>query len=340
MIWLTWRQFRAQAAIAAGALLALAVYLVVLGFAMRHSYDVDVAGCTGDSCDNLQDAFKDRYATYVLLAAALLVAVPAVIGVFWGAPMLTREFETGTYRMIWTQSVSRGRWLAVKLAILAVAAVVVTGVFTVLLTWAARPLDRLAGHRFGTFAFDSRNLTPVAYALFALALGTAAGLLLRRTLAAIAVTLVVFAVVQVTMPLAIRPNLVPPVTDSIKVERASLARAHGLGISARGPESVTPDSPVTVHDYEIPGAWVLTGESRLLQASGQPVDGTKADDCFTGIGPKDAAACLAAMNLHFDVTYQPGSRYWLFQGIETSIFTALALLLAGFSLLRVRRILG
>lgn len=38
------------------------------------------------------------------------------------------------------------------------------------------------------------------------------------------------------------------------------------------------------------------------------------------------------------VEYQPGSRFWLFQGIETGIFVALAALLLYLAVRRVRRI--
>jgi len=54
------------------------------------------------------------------LEAALglvVLVVPALIGVFWGAPLIARELETGTFRLAWTQSVTRTRWLAVKLGV-------------------------------------------------------------------------------------------------------------------------------------------------------------------------------------------------------------------------------
>ena len=51
------------------------------------------------------------------LGILLLLVVPAIIGIFWGAPLVARELETGTYRLAWTQSVTRTRWLAVKLAV-------------------------------------------------------------------------------------------------------------------------------------------------------------------------------------------------------------------------------
>lgn len=346
MIWLTLRQLRAQATIAGAALVALAGYLVVLGLMMRHSYDTDVAGCSGDACGQLRGLFQDQYAAFVYLTGGLVIAVPALLGMFWAAPLVAREFDTGTYRMVWTQSVSRPRWLAVKLAIVTALGLAVTGLLSLLLTWSAKPFDGLAANRFGILMFGSRDLAPFGYAAFALALGTTVGLLLRRTLPAVAVTLVVFAVLQVVTPLMVRPHLMPPVTTSVPVSEESL-RDAGLGLRAAGPEAVSADTPVLVFGYEIADAWMLTGENRILEASGAPVDGLKARDCFTGQGQAPAGkgrdpavTCLAAMNLHFDVSYQPADRYWRFQLIETGAYSGLALLLGGFSLWRIRRSLG
>jgi hypothetical protein len=349
MIWLTTRQLRAQSAIAGAALLALVGYLVILGLAMRGSYDSDVAGCTGDACDQLQRLFQNQYAPYVYLTGGLVVAVPGLLGMFWGAPLVAREFDTGTYRMVWTQSVSRPRWLAVKLAIVTALGLAVTGVLSLLFSWSAEPFDGLAADRFGALMFGSRDIAPFGYAAFALALGTTVGLLVRRTLPALAVTLLVFAVLQVVTPLLIRPHLMPPVTTSVPVSEESVRQGDGLGLQAAGPDAVTSDSPVVVFDYRIDDAWMLTRESRMLQADGRPVDGLKARACFEGRGQApaggtgnrdSAAACLAAMNLHFDVSYQPADRYWRFQLIETGAYSGLALLLGGFSLWRIRRSLG
>ena len=43
---------------------------------------------------------------------------PLLVGLFWGAPVLAREFERGTHRLAWTQSVPRRAWLVVKLGVL------------------------------------------------------------------------------------------------------------------------------------------------------------------------------------------------------------------------------
>ena len=47
---------------------------------------------------------------------AVLIA-PAIVGIFWGAPLIARELETGTHRLVWNQTVTRTGWLATKLAL-------------------------------------------------------------------------------------------------------------------------------------------------------------------------------------------------------------------------------
>jgi hypothetical protein len=99
--------------------------------------------------------------------------VPLAIGAFIGAPLLAREVESGTWQLAWTQAVPRVRWLTVKLVTLAALAVVLDGAFSVLVTWYRQPWDALNG-RFGG-GFDFEGLTLPVYALFAFAVGTAAG---------------------------------------------------------------------------------------------------------------------------------------------------------------------
>ena len=52
---------------------------------------------------------------------------PALIGIFWGAPLVTRELEAGTFRLAWNQSVTRARWMAVKLGLIGLAAMATAG---------------------------------------------------------------------------------------------------------------------------------------------------------------------------------------------------------------------
>src|ERR1700677_2152227 len=134
MTWLTWRQFRPQTVTALAALAAFAVLLAVTGPHLASLYQTDgVSGCRGagrgqPASSFLSDGGRDQV-VYVLGIAAIIFA-PAVIGLFWGAPLITREFETGTFRLAWTQTITRTRWLASKLALPGLPASAVTAAAT------------------------------------------------------------------------------------------------------------------------------------------------------------------------------------------------------------------
>ena len=231
MIRFTWLQFRMQAIVALAALFAFAVVLVLTGPHMASLYASAITGCHGGTpCDTAASHFLGRladtslYPIVYLLGIALILAAPAIIGIFWGAPLIARELEAGTYRLAWTQSITRTRWLVVKLALTGLAAMAVTEALSLMQAWWADPIgkaDDLAasvpglshpftGGRLSSWIFASHGITPLGYAAFGFALGTAAGALIRRTVPAMAVTLAIFAAAQVAMPLAVRPHLIPP----------------------------------------------------------------------------------------------------------------------------------
>jgi ABC-type transport system involved in multi-copper enzyme maturation permease subunit len=335
MIWLTWRQSRAQTLIALAVLAALAIYLLILGNGIHDFYDSRIVGCKADnSCQTATDLFRDKYGDPVILIGALLLGVPGLIGIFWGAPLITRELETGTHKLVWNQSVTRSRWLAVKLIFIALISLAITGAFTLLLGWAVGPFDKQIGSRFSAMTFDSRDIVPIGYALFAFVLGTTIGLLIRRTLPAMAVTLAVFAAVQIVMPLAVRPHLMSPVTTNVAFTAEVAQQINGLGSNGRPGDN----KPVGVFGYNKPGAWILGSPmNKLIRADGRAFTQGDVRTCMSGDFSKDLS-CLAKQNLHFSVTYQPGSRYWPFQWIEFSIFLALTLALAGVCFRRIPRV--
>ncbi|MET8571734.1 hypothetical protein [Streptomyces sp. NPDC004783] len=47
----------------------------------------------------------------------VVLTVPAVIGMFWGTPPISRELETRTHYLAWNQGVTRTRWLVTKLVL-------------------------------------------------------------------------------------------------------------------------------------------------------------------------------------------------------------------------------
>ena len=196
MIWLTWRQFRLQAAVVAGVLIALGILLALNGSHLVHLYDTSVATCGHhNDCPSVTQNFESQ-AKWDHVLNGLVLVTPALIGVFWGAPLVARELETRTNWLAWTQSVTRTKWLVIKLAVVGVASILAAGLISLMVTWWASPYDRLLGMPYNVF--DQRDLVPIAYALFAFALGVAAGALIRKTLPAMAVTLVGFTAVSYT----------------------------------------------------------------------------------------------------------------------------------------------
>src|SRR5437868_3037253 len=146
-------------------------------------------GCSGFTviCESvLQELGDDRAYFFNLLVLPPMIA-PALVGAFWGAPLLSREYEWGTNRLVWTQSVSVRRWLAVKLG-LSAALAVVAGLmpFAVMALFYPTMLGTDAFASIGRFHL--LGIAPAVWWLFAFMVGAAAGALLRRTLPAMAVT--------------------------------------------------------------------------------------------------------------------------------------------------------
>ncbi|WP_037303561.1 transporter [Amycolatopsis orientalis] len=179
MFWLTYRQHRMQLTVTAGLLVVVGILLLVNG------------NTAADSA-NPAKHFADLY-TYL----SWLQVVPVAIGVFWGAPLLAVEYERGTTKLVWTQSISRFRWLGVKLGFLAVLATLAGLAFGAMMQrWLeVFPTDR--GDTDFTNRFDNpvlfamTGVAPGAWWLFGFVLGTAAGALIRKTLPAIAATIAV-----------------------------------------------------------------------------------------------------------------------------------------------------
>jgi hypothetical protein len=345
MIWLTWRQSRAATAMMASALAVLAAILVLTGPGLADDYSTGITACTaqgGDCSDFLDQFFRDNRG--MGLAVSLVVMVlPALIGAFLGAPLIARELEAGTHRLVWNQSITRTRWLAVKLGLVGLAAITAAGLGSLAVDWWADPIDQAAAaaediSRIEPLLFATRGIVPIAYAAFAFVLGVTAGMLVRRTLPAMAITLAVFAAVQVAMPQLVRPHLIAPTRSTIEVTPANMTML-----------SFEQDNRVRV-DATAPSGWLLS--SQTVDASGRAVDiigphpslSPTSGPCApprSEAGQPPAAAdpeaemgrCLAEikrLGYRQEVTYQPLSRFWALQWYETGIYTALALGLAGF----------
>ncbi|GGJ70652.1 hypothetical protein [Streptomyces brasiliensis] len=141
-------------------------------------------------------------------------------------------------------------------------------------------------------SFDARGFAPIGYAVFAFTFATVAGLVLRRTLPAMALTLAVFAAVQLLVPNVIRAHYLPPEKATVAFTTEARDRALGLDTSS---------TPAFIADYKVPGTWAISRTSEILKADGTPVDGDTLRACMQpAAGPQAKNACLDKLGLHFD----------------------------------------
>ena len=324
MFWLTWRQHRKETLFVIAALAVLAVLLIPSGRQMHSAFTgTGLADClrgldrsvlvplnpdTGKTdCGPLLAQFNSRFGGRAPLGI-LFFFVPLLVGLFFGAPLVSREIEHGTHRLVWTQGVSRLRWTAVKFGLVIAGAVVFAAAYTVLLTWWMTPLNMVGGSRLSLLVFDQQGIVPIAYTLFAVALGALAGTFTRRVLPTMAVTVAGFLVVRLLIAWRARPQYLAP-------ER----RTYPYAVGESAPNDL------------LAGDWVLSqgfhdADGSLLQ-SGTVLCSGPADAC-TEFG-------AGAYNLEL---YQPAERFWTFQYIEAGLFTALAVALLALAVHRIRRL--
>jgi len=334
MIWLTWRQFRIQAIAGLAVLAAVAAVFVstrsgLSGMARDSGY----LGCTAD-CDKLAAAFlrqaeSSHYAPLYYAGLIVQYLIPALVGLFWGAPLVARELETGTHRLVWSQTVTRDRWLAVKLAGVGIATAALSGLVSLTITWWASVLDR-AGSWMSPDVFAARGIVPIGYAAFAFIVGVTLGMLLRRTVVAMAVSLVVVAAALVAAPL-LREHLAQASTYA---QPLTADFEGGIGISRDDPSRNIRVFP----DTAVPGAWVLNSE--VVDAAGRPYHGPY-DPAYCGLestaGPQGCKKWLADQNLTHTMVYLGRNTFWTLQWRELGVFLGISALLAIFCFWWIRR---
>ena len=344
MIKLALRQFRTSGWTAALLLVAVAAVVLITRPRLDDAAAAAQRTCGSEPhCPALTEFALDHTAIRTALGLLMIVA-PALIGAFWGAPLVARELEAGTHRLVWTQSISRVRWLTVKLAVVGTAAVAATALLSALVTWWAEPLDQAAAAAYGTF--DQRHIAPMAYALFAFAFGVTAGLVTRRTLPAMSLTLGGLLIVRIMVTAWIRPLVITPRVESMPLDPDTTGYGSGGNILFGLPQSTLQPEPP-----DIPDAWIQS--VRIVDAGGESItEQVLQATCPTvgegGQGParpvSEAARqqmhdCVARVseNYHEVVTYQPGDRYWTFQWWELAVFALATAMLCGYAYYRLRR---
>jgi hypothetical protein len=324
MAWVIWRQHRLAIAGVLALLAAAAILVVVEGVQLHHAYAA-VTACRpagSGACQQAVNNFSDDYSATAGIVAALLQAVPALIGAFAGAPLLAGVFESGTFRYVFTQGFGRTRWATAKLVSLAVVVTVAAGAFSMVFSWAYGPLLGMKGYGYSplySLFFDLRGIAFAAWTLTAFAIGVLAGVLIRRVLPAMFATLAAWSGLAFATALLFRPHY-----------RAALTTTN-------------PDigPPAQVIDQW----WALHGKPAGLSALStalRPVDVRVVTAGVFQPGPStpanfDPVHYLLAHGFNLVASYQPGSWFWPFQLIEGAWLLVLSVLLGTWAIWLVRR---
>ena len=312
MLWATWRRYRSDALFVAALLVVLGAAVLVLSIAGSGTVAAVARSCTEPlTCTAPQVWFNSGLPNWWGYVLQVVVLVPAVVGVFVGAPLVPRELEHGTHLIAWTQSIPRGPWFLARVGLLALSAAAAAVLLAAIaLGWFAMERELANTGILNIWSgFDIAPPVVIAYTLFALALGVAAGAAIRRTGPAIVVALIGFIAVRVTIAEAFRWRYLAPVTARQLLEAQI---AGGL------PRAV----PIT--------AWVLPSSGTFVNAAGHPLSASISmllPQC-TGPSASGVVSCPRALDgVSVLYVFQPASRFWLFQGIEAALFVVLALAL-------------
>jgi hypothetical protein len=301
VIWVGWREQRTETLIAIGIVAVLTLFLVPTGIQMAHAYDHDrIASCLGThppfGCDGTIRSFQNRF-NQISNLLGWLTLLPGIVGVLLAAPFIA-QLESGAYRLDWTQSITRRRWIAGKLGVSIGAALLISLAFIALVTWWRTPLVHVNG-RMENSVFDSEGIVVVGYTLFALGLALAVGVVWRRAVPAFVLAFITYFAVRLFVDLWLRQRLTPPVSATW---------------STKG------DEPTALQH-----AWVITqypsdrfGHAIVPHIGSCP-----------GGNPK---ACLAALEPgYMHGLYEPASRFWSMQLAEFEVFAGVAIVLVAFA---------
>ena len=358
MIAFGWRQFRGQAIVGAAGLVLVALVLAVTGPHLVSVYDTAVAACkasggTDSACNN---PVMDTFHALQIAVPLLVLVVPVLIGMFWGAPIIAREARIGHLPLGLDPEREPPPLASGEAGTGRPGQHGRRGGLSLMVTWWASPLDKVSQNRFSPSNFALHGFVPAGYAVFAFALGAAAGLLIRRTLPAMVGTLVGFIAVRLAVTFWVRPHYMSPVTTTLPLSSTGGGFSYTGPAGSAGVASVVPTTP------NIPNAWV-TGTSIVDKAGRAPTSAYIKQACpslISGGGPPGSAIksatggggifgrhtvvgrtapglpesfrqCFDTLSAkyHEVVTYQPASRFWTFQTMETALFVLLALAVTG-----------
>jgi hypothetical protein len=326
VIWLVLRRSRVLMAITVAALVGLAVWMIVLG----HVSDVTESSfaCTHGrfSCSTRSGVFSlSDQATAINF---LLLLVPCLLGVVYGAPLVAGELEHSTNRLAWTQGVSRTKWLIVKWSVIGLFLVVSLAALTFVSQWWTGQANETQNLNLWLAGFGRGRLQPLyfpvtglalgAYTLFAFALSAALGAVIRKTSWAIFAAVIGYTAIAVIAVFFVRPGLAPQVFAPFATTTSGYAQGSAGVISDE--------------------AWDLGYGYRYAPGTPSNEMGSSANavgqQCNDG---PSFAQCFAKHHLQMGTFYQPADHYWELQWRESALLVLITGALLGSTIWSVRR---
>jgi ABC-type transport system involved in multi-copper enzyme maturation permease subunit len=333
MNWVAWRQHRKQFLVVGILLVLYAALLIPTGIHFWHAYQQTLSNCAQNpatpSCSDVGGNLFQTNIDQILfhLVPLTVVLIPLILGVFWGAPLLSKEYTEGTNILAWTQSVSRRKWLTIKLLWVLFATVILVGAFAALDTWWSKTPNTINMSRFNSgLMFDSQGIVPAALGLFAVSYGIMFGAWFRKIMIAVGLTLGVFiAVAIIIVPNFVRSHYMSPISVTAPMGPGTLetkipndAWATSRNIVDKNGQSFNSfnlaNMPQQCQQIIQQSQVGTNGHGMHVKASPTPGGGDPIDTCLNNAG------------YHQVATYQPSYRYWDFQRIEAGLYLAISAL--------------
>lgn len=315
----TWLRHRA-ALISLFVLFVACALVIARGALGIHSEYANylAAGCTTANpndlavCPNISNSFANGTVGFTALVIALRV-FPVIVGLFVGAPLLSRDLESGTFRFAWTQGMGRVRYVFSTFAILAMFVTTTACILGLLLGgWYAHNFSvvnpNIESH-WQSGLFDTTGFLLATWTLFALTLGTFCGAIIKRTVAAMAVTVAL-------------------VGGLLVASSVFLLRFLDIGavVTSRFPIRGINTGTLNYSPQDRPSVWLLRGW--LTGPNGRALSSGAANRVQQkALQSTDPGQWLSLHHDTFWVSYQTADRFWIYQGAEGVVLIGIAVAL-------------
>lgn len=328
--WVAWRQQRTALVVLGLLAAAISAWLVLTGLRVRSAAQtIERTHCAlrSPACLSLYE----RLGSYRSISGPTF-AVPVVVALFVAAPLFARGYETGSLRFALTQGVSRARWALPQILVPAVASVVICMVPALVGAWW---LSEVRAPEIGTWRWDRLlfNLTPLMLAcwlLLGLSIGILASAVLRRTVPAMTATFAALVAIAVAAYSLLPRVLLPVGARAVRQSQPILIQCSSGGC-------LFPDPSGHQHYAGIIASGWFTHAGHRLTA-GQAADLTRVPlKIANATNQSTLPRWLEARHYTYWISYQPGNRYWLFQGALAVLLITLAVGFAALAIWILRR---